>query len=57
MKTELECERMAMKKLTEYINGCECGNEQDLINALTKMTGVALHAIDLVKNGQRATVQ
>jgi len=57
MKTEQECELMATAKLTEYVNGCQCDTTQDAINALTKMVGVALHAIDLVKNGQRATVQ
>jgi hypothetical protein len=57
MKTERECELMAMAKLTEYVNGCGCGNNQDAINALTKMVGVALNAIDLVKNGKRETLQ
>ena len=57
MKTQKECEQMATKKLQEYVNSCQCEDPQDAINALAKMVAVTLQAIDLVKYGNRATVQ
>jgi len=57
MLPEKLCEQNANKHLQNYVNECKCNSRNEAALALQKMIAVAVHALDLVNNGQMDTVQ
>lgn len=57
MRTEKECEALAVKTIEVYINSCDCDTVKEVRLALQKLIAVTTNAIDLVENGKQEVVQ
>lgn len=57
MLPEKICEQNAKLHLEHFVNECKCNSRNEAALALQKIIAVAVHALDLVENGQMDTVQ
>lgn len=56
MKTEIECEDMAVEYLQAYTEQCQVGTRQELLNAIAKMVAVSMRAYEVVDKGKMEVV-